>query len=204
MLVDACNALTHACDQRVEGVQLIIEQGIVGRLCEMCESNHANIREIAVLVLCAVLRSPDPMHRRVVLCRRYSGALRSIIAELTTSSSDKHRAEIAGTIRRLLEREIKYLTPCLNLNLLDQLCFIIDKGVFDVNVQAGHCLCLVILGCSPEIMPGIAIQVKCLTKFSSCLHRFILSEEYHTVRIIRAPHYERNLEAFNQCFMFLL
>ena len=157
MLIDACGALAAAAEQCVEGAQAVVEQGLVVRMYELCE--NTNVREAAVLVLCNLLRSPDPLHRRVVLSSRFPGVLRHVIEEFSNTASDKSRADIAHGLRTLLGAEAKYIVPCLQLGIIDHIGTAIVKGVFEVNVQAGHCLCLIILGCTEGLLPSIASAV---------------------------------------------
>lgn len=67
--LDICQSVYFAALYQPEIVQLALEQGFLHRFCEVYEINSPNpaLKELALVAICSLLRSPLLFHRRQVL-----------------------------------------------------------------------------------------------------------------------------------------
>ena len=68
----------------------------------------------------------------------------AFIAFITLSSSDA---------------DSKYVGKCIAVGLLDMLCTTMRRNVYEVNTQAGYCLCCMVKDSSPEDAQTVLAQV---------------------------------------------
>lgn len=77
-MVEICNTLASLLPERTELVDVVLEYGMVSRMFEMVVASnlHASgvVFEMALVVLCVILRSPNPLHRSAVLSSRSTAA----------------------------------------------------------------------------------------------------------------------------------
>lgn len=116
-MVEICNTLISLLPERIELVDVVLEYGLVSRMFEMVVASnlHANgvMFELALVVLCVILRSPNPLHRSAVLSGRSTAAAqcycyskRSPTATATASGSRyaAHETTLLSYIMQYLGR----------------------------------------------------------------------------------------------------
>ena len=74
-------------------VECVLQQGILQKLVDLCATPNA--RWAAVCVLCAILKSPNPLHKYVVLQHRFR-ALDMILLEMGEGRSAGSNPEIVS------------------------------------------------------------------------------------------------------------
>lgn len=161
LIKDVCLALTTVFTLSSVNIQLGLEQGILSRVAELCDTTGASstvTSRVAVRTLCAVGLSTEPIHRRTLLLTKYK-ALSSMVKELKLAKDDSVTKDVLHTLACTLDFDARYLEELLSLDLLVQIGVVLQNSNFVLSVVAGSCLCSVIEHSSDEILAKIGSVV---------------------------------------------
>jgi len=198
-VVEICNTLILLLSERIELVDVVLEYGIVSRMFEMVVASnlHASgvVFEMALVVLCVILRSPNPLHRSAVLSNRSSAAVQCYCynkrlptaAATSESRCVAHEATLLSYIMQYLSRG-----TCLNaateIDLVRGLSVIVEEmpryavdsaHVFivagllrgdshDLKVEVGQFLCRLILVSVDPMQQLGRLDAPTILRLASC------------------------------------
>lgn len=161
--MDACNSLIALCHERpAECLGAVLEQGFLTRLGESLDLSV--LSEISLLVACAVVRaSVDPsvagsgkarLVQAVALAcgssARAKPTLQYIVELLGKTDSNVARKDMCSAVAILCDGNARHAALSLQFGVIERLSAVLQQGCpFDVRSEAGHCLCRVLLNCSP-------------------------------------------------------
>lgn len=208
-MVEICNTLTLLLPERIELVDVVLEYGMVSRMFEMVVASnlHASgvVFEMALVVLCVILRSPNPLHRSAVLSNRssaavqcycYSKRLPTVAAAASESRCVAHEATLLSYIMQYLSRG-----TCLNvateIDLVRGLSVIVEEmpryavdsaHVFivagllrgdshDLKVEVGQFLCRLILVSVDPMQQLGRLDAPAVLRLASCWTAFLTSSD---------------------------
>lgn len=86
---DVNRALFFLCTESPENITLLLEQGVASRVRDLCDKQET--RELSVKVLSSMLRSPEGLHRRILLSDRFRSVVGVMVTEMAHASSDDSR-----------------------------------------------------------------------------------------------------------------
>jgi len=173
IVLEIASCIAIVITERPQLVGVMLECGLSSRMKDCLEASGTSARlyEMALLVLCALLRSQQYLHRAVVLAlgsappdggvfkngRNSIGVGRHVLQHLVAHMSRETldtltKIELCRTLIAVLAFAPKYADMCIELGAVGGLGVFICQDVHDVTEEAGRALCALLL------CPGVMQQ----------------------------------------------
>ncbi len=120
-----------------------MEQGLLSRMREFFDLSA--LSEISLLVICALIRAPDPNNLVRVSALSYKAGskppLLYILELLGRTDSNVARKDVCTALSALLDVDAKYVHQAVKCGAVGRLWAVVNAGCsFDVKMEAGECL----------------------------------------------------------------
>lgn len=121
-------------------IQALLEQGIINRLQEMLAlSQH---EELALLAICAVMKSPVLLHRRLLLMKFKNPSFMTIILKyLKDTPHGNSKKELIAALSNLLYLDEKFSLELLESDFVGLCVDFFPACPYDIKVETGFLLC---------------------------------------------------------------
>jgi hypothetical protein len=164
---NVCLGLHAVCEGGADHIQLVLEQGMVTKLRDLCEINI--VRDSAIRTLCSISRSPSLIHRKLILSSKLNGCLNLFIAELNNTTIELTQKEICNGLKDILSLNPLYTHSALELGILSGLDLVFKKNLYELNICAGHCLCMLVIHSANDIVKQFISGYPTISRFNELI-----------------------------------
>ena len=162
-----CSGLRHIADAP-QTVDLMLENGIAGRLRELVEGTSS--RDASLRVLAVMLQSPQRLHIKLLLASQFGNLLPLVVTELgvaactiqpdakDASKIDAMCVDLLKAVQNVILADTKYSRHLLAGGIAESLCACVRRGHNEIMKYAVLVMACIVLGSPPEAAIGFAAQ----------------------------------------------
>lgn len=168
---NVCLGLHAVCEGGSNNIQLLLEQGLVTKLREICDINDSKkiLKDSAIRALSSIAKSPNLIHRKLILSSRLNGCLNLFIMELNTTNIELTQKDICKCLKEILKLSPLYVQNALEIGIMVGLDLMFNKNQYELNQCAGQCLCMLIINGTNDNAVQLIVNYPAMARLNDLL-----------------------------------